>query len=531
MNKLCTYAKTSLRTILGAKKMKKYIHNLIFIMSIIVNIALVYILVSSFNKSRTNIDLIIISFITISLLGYILFKNKPTELMPANYNNSNTTKNNTNKPKTNITFRDVAGLDEIIDELKIIIDFMTNTEKYNKMGAKIPKGILFYGPPGTGKTLLATALAGETNSTFISASGSEFVEKYVGVGASRIRALFAKAKKSTPSIIFIDEIDAVGTKRNTDNNSEKDQTLNQLLVEMDGFNSNDGIIIIGATNRLDMLDEALLRPGRFDRTIHIGNPNIKARLEILKVHTKNKPLENNVSLNDLAKKTHGMTGAHLASICNEAAIIAVIKNKNKIGNEEFNEALERVIAGLKKKNQSVMEKEKIIAAYHEAGHALIAKLLNVNTVEKISIIPRGEALGYVLNFPKDDTFLLTKTELKNKIIMLLGGRASEELIFNEISTGAENDLKEATNIAYQMVCNYGMSELGNRVFDSRIIKSNEVIEKEVNKIMDNSYKVAKNLLMTNKIKIETIAEKLLTKETLSKDEFESIFIENSKVCI
>jgi cell division protease FtsH len=510
--------------------MKKNLHIIILALSIFINLLFIYIFISEV-KPNLNLNLSFILTAAVIVVTYLLFKNKFSELMPVNYNNITETNEDTSHRKTNITFKDVAGLDEVIDELKVIIDFMTNTEKYNKMGAKIPKGILFYGPPGTGKTLLATALAGETNSTFISASGSEFVEKYVGVGASRIRSLFAKAKKSAPSIIFIDEIDAVGTKRNTDNNSEKDQTLNQLLVEMDGFNSNEGIIVIGATNRIDMLDEALLRPGRFDRTIHIGTPNMKARLEILKVHTRNKPLDETVSLSELARKTHGMTGAHLATMCNEAAILAVMKNKSKIGKEEFEEALERVIAGLKKKNPSVLEKERTIAAYHEAGHALIGKILNVNTIEKISIVPRGEALGYVLNFPKEDAFLLTKTELKNKITMLLGGRASEEIIFNEISTGAENDLKEATKIAYQMVCNYGMSELGNRVFDLHMLKSTEIVDKEIDKIINSCYTLAKKILLENKHKVNAIAEKLLEKESITKEELEALWEEENTLCV
>lgn len=510
--------------------MKKNLHIIILALSIFINLLFIYIFISEV-KPNLNLNLSFILTAAVIVVTYLLFKNKFSELMPVNYNNITETKEDTSHRKTNITFKDVAGLDEVIDELKVIIDFMTNTEKYNKMGAKIPKGILFYGPPGTGKTLLATALAGETNSTFISASGSEFVEKYVGVGASRIRALFAKAKKSAPSIIFIDEIDAVGTKRNTDNNSEKDQTLNQLLVEMDGFNSNEGIIVIGATNRIDMLDEALLRPGRFDRTIHIGAPNMKARLEILKVHTRNKPLDESVSLSELARKTHGMTGAHLAAMCNEAAILAVMKNKSKIGKEEFEEALERVIAGLKKKNPSVLEKERNIAAYHEAGHALIGKILNVNTIEKISIVPRGEALGYVLNFPKEDAFLLTKTELKNKITMLLGGRASEEIIFNEISTGAENDLKEATKIAYQMVCNYGMSELGNRVIDLHMLKSTEIVDKEIDKIINSCYTLAKKLLLENKHKVIAIAQKLLEKDSITKEELETLWEEENTLCV
>lgn len=509
--------------------MKKNTQLILLAISLIINILFGIFLA---NRKNNYISYLIIS-VTLLIIGYLLYKRNAkniSEMLPVNYKNELQKEKDSNV-KMGITFRDVAGLDEVIDELKIIIDFMNNTDKYIKMGAKIPKGILFYGPPGTGKTLLATALAGETNSTFITASGSEFVEKYVGVGASRIRALFARAKKSTPSIIFIDEIDAVGSKRNNDNNSEKDQTLNQLLVEMDGFNSNDGIIVIGATNRQDMLDEALLRPGRFDRSIHIGNPNVRAREAILKVHTRNKPLDNTVSLEEIAKKTHGMTGAHLASICNEAAILAVIRNKSKIGKEEFDEAIERVVAGLQKKNPDVLEKERKIAAHHEAGHAIIGKILNASTVEKISIVPRGEALGYVLNFPKDDAFLMTKTELIEKITMLLGGRAAEEIMFNEVSTGAENDLKEATNISYQMVCNYGMSDLGNRIYDIRLMKSTENIDKEVNKIIDFCYENAKNILLEKKNKIVQIADKLLTDEVITKEEIDDLMDDEKQMCV
>ena len=284
----------------------------------------------------------------------------------------------------------MAGLDEVKEELSEVIDFIKNVEKYKKMGAKIPKGVLFHGPPGTGKTLMASAIAGESNSHFVYASGSEFVEKYVGVGASRIREVFEKAKKNSPAVVFIDEIDAIGSIRNADNNSEKDQTLNQLLVEMDGFNTNDNIVIVGATNRIDMLDPALLRPGRFDRHMFIGNPNVRAREEILKVHTRNKPLGEDVDISSIARKTHGVSGAHLASIANEAAILAVRKNKTKITTEEFCQAIERVLIGLQLKNTSVMEKEKRVVAYHEAGHALIGRILKNSPVEKISIVPRAK---------------------------------------------------------------------------------------------------------------------------------------------
>ena len=276
------------------------------------------------------------------------------------------------------------------------------------MGAKIPKGILFYGPPGTGKTLLAKAVAGETNSTFLYASGSGFVEKYVGVGAKRVRTLFERAKKEAPSIIFIDEIDAIGAKRNLESNKEKDQTLNQLLVEMDGFNTNETVIVIGATNRIDLLDEALLRPGRFDRHIYVGNPNVKAREQILEVHTRNKPLDKSIDIKAIAKKTIGLSGAQLANIANEAAIIAVRKNKNQISIKEFDAAIERVLAGLELKNPTVLKKEKETVAVHEAGHALVSKILGTDIVQKISIVPRGQALGYVLKFPDEERYLLTK---------------------------------------------------------------------------------------------------------------------------
>ena len=304
------------------------------------------------------------------------------------------------KPKT--TFCDVAGLEEVKEELFEIVDFMKFPDKYKKMGAKIPKGVLFYGPPGTGKTLLASAVAGETNSSFFNVTGSEFVEKYVGVGAKRVRTLFEKARKEAPSIIFIDEIDAIGAKRHLESNNEKDQTLNQLLVEMDGFTKDSNVIIIGATNRLDLLDEALLRPGRFDRHVHIGAPNYHTRYEILKVHTNNKPIAPSVNLETLAKKTHGFNGAHLANIANEAAIFAVRDNSDVITEVHFDKALERVIAGLESKNSTLIEKEKKIVSYHEAGHALVSDLVGICPIQKISIVPRGQALGYVLQLPDED---------------------------------------------------------------------------------------------------------------------------------
>ena len=400
------------------------------------------------------------------------------------------------KPKT--TFRDVAGLEEIKEELFEVVDFMKSPEKYQKMGAKIPKGILFYGPPGTGKTLLASAVAGETNSSFFNVTGSEFVEKYVGVGAKRVRTLFEKARKEAPSIIFIDEIDAIGAKRHLESNNEKDQTLNQLLVEMDGFNKDSNIIIIGATNRLDLLDDALLRPGRFDRHIHISSPNVKTRYEILKVHTNNKPLDKTVDLDLLAKKTHGFNGAHLANIANEAAIFAVRDDSHEITTYHFDKAIERVIAGIEQKNSVLIEKEKRIVSFHEAGHAIVSNIVNICPIQKISIVPRGEALGYVLQLPDEDRYIYTKDELIGKLKILLAGKAAEEVIFNHMSTGAKDDLKKVTDIANQMVCEYGMSKLGFMTIEgnSKSFMSDKV-QKEANSIVENCYKETLKLINEN----------------------------------
>lgn len=429
--------------------------------------------------------------------------------------------NKSNRPS--VRFHDVAGLDEVKEELVEIIDFIKAPEKYHKMGAKIPKGILFYGPPGTGKTLLAQALAGETDSGFFPASGSEFVEKYVGVGAKRVRTLFEKAKKEAPSVIFIDEIDAIGAKRTTESNNEKDQTLNQLLIEMDGFNTDQTVIVIGATNRLDLLDEALLRPGRFDRHMFIGNPDVRAREEILQVHVKNKPLDGTVDIKKIAKRTHGMSGAHLSNIANEAAILAVRKNKTTIGIEEFNLAIEKVVAGLQRKNAVISSKEKKSVSYHEAGHALMGKFLNTDFISKVSIIPRGEALGYVMYAPEEDRYLITTEELKNKIKVLLGGRAAEQIVFGEISTGARDDLKKANTIAYEMVCEYGMSSLGNRVFDASLVKNcYSMIDMEIKQIIDECYKDSLKHLQDNINLLSAVAEELYEKETLTGEELETI---------
>lgn len=424
---------------------------------------------------------------------------------------------------SNITFLDVAGLDEIKDEMTELCDFLINPTKYMKIGAKIPKGVLFYGPPGTGKTLLAKALAGETKASFIYASGSEFVEKFVGIGASRIRSLFDKAKKSSPSIIFIDELDAIGISRSVDNNSERDQTLNQLLVELDGFNNYDNVIVIAATNRMDILDKALLRPGRFDRHIYVGNPSAQAREDILKVHFKNKPMKNDVNINLLARKTHGMSGAHLANVINEAAILTVRKNLMEIGNEEINQALVKTVAGLKNKTTVLTEKERNIIAFHEGGHALVGNSLNNDLIEKISIVPHGQALGFVLNSSSEDQFILTKDDLLNKISVLLAGRAAEEIIFKEISTGAQNDLVKANEIASLMVCEYGMSQYKNKTFNRREdFTSSGVINDEINSILSICYSRANDIIYKNIDKLNKLADVLIQKETINGTELDSI---------
>lgn len=471
-------------------------------------------------------DRVAVWSITVILLIYCLRMNLKPQLVPSILTIER--ENSKEKDKPHVSFNDVAGLDEIKDELQETIDFMINPEKYKRMGAKIPKGILFHGPPGTGKTLLAKAVAGETHSSFLYASGSEFVEKYVGVGAKRVRTLFERAKKESPSIIFIDEIDAIGTKRNQDSNNEKDQTLNQLLVELDGFNTDEAVIVIGATNRLDLLDEALLRPGRFDRHIYIGIPNMPAREQILTVHTNNKPLDNKIDIRAIARKTTGLSGAQLANIANEAAIIAVRNDKKQISAIEFDAAIERVVAGLELKNPNVLLKEKKIVSIHEAGHALVSKILDTDIVQKISIIPRGQALGYVLKFPEEDRYLLSENELENKIITLLAGRAAEQVIFNEITTGAKDDLSKATNIAREMVCSYGMSPLGTLALDDLYIKYNyDTIRVQIKDITDRTYKKAIELVEENIHILHIIAERLMEKETIDSEELDMIFKDNS----
>ncbi|WP_082759893.1 ATP-dependent zinc metalloprotease FtsH [Abyssisolibacter fermentans] len=443
-----------------------------------------------------------------------------------------------------VSFKDVAGLDEEKEELKEIVDFLSDPKKYIALGARIPKGVLMVGPPGTGKTYLSRAVAGEAGVPFFSISGSDFVEMFVGVGASRVRDLFEQAKKNSPCIVFIDEIDAVGRRRGAGlggGHDEREQTLNQLLVEMDGFGDNEGIIIIAATNRPDILDPALLRPGRFDRQVHVGVPDIVGREAILKIHSRGKPLEEDVDLKILARRTPGFTPADLENLMNEAALLTARKNLKKISMDITEEAITKVIAGPEKKSRVISEKERKLTAFHEAGHAVVARLLpNTDPVHLISIIPRGRAGGFTMILPKEDKYYTSKIEMEETLIHLLGGRVAEKLVLNDISTGASNDIERATKIARNMVTHYGMSDkLGpmtygtddNEVFIGRDLGrsknySEEVaaeIDNEMRCIIDNAYNKAQKLLSENMDKLHEVAQALLEKETLSAEEFEEIF--------
>lgn len=424
------------------------------------------------------------------------------------------------KPIINVNFDNIAGLDEIKEELYQIKDYITNPDKYKRMGANMPGGIIFYGPPGTGKTMLAKALANESGVTFIYASGSEFVEKYVGIGASRIRNLFEKARTQKPCIIFIDEIDSIGARRNSDNNSERDQTLNQLLIELDGFHTDRDVTFIAATNRIDILDEALLRPGRFDKHIHITIPSVSAREKILKEHLKNKPVRKNIDLTSVALKMHGMSGAHIASVVNEAALICVKNNSREISTQELDEAIIKVVAGLKNKSMILSENEKHRIAYHEAAHAIISHEKNYGKISRISILPHGKALGFVLNTADEERFLMTKSELMNKITILLGGRCVEELIYNDVSTGAENDLHEANKLAEAMVCSYGMSNFKNKTFERSVDTScADLINEEISLILNICYENCNKLLNEHMPIVYAIADVLFKKEIIYADEF------------
>ena len=451
-----------------------------------------------------------------------------------------------------VTFNDVAGAEEAKEELEEIKEFLKSPEKFNKLGAKIPKGVLLVGPPGTGKTLLAKAVAGESKVPFFCISGSDFVEMFVGVGASRVRDLFKKAKDSSPAIIFIDEIDAVGRMRGAGlggGHDEREQTLNQLLVEMDGFEANQGVILMAATNRPDVLDPALLRPGRFDRQIIVDRPDLKGRTQILKVHSKEKPIAKNVNLETIAKQTPGFTGADLANLLNEAALLAARKSKKTISKVDIENSIDRVLAGPEKKSQILTKEEKLIIAYHETGHALVGWALpNADPIHKVTIIPRGRALGYTQALPDSEKYLTSKAELKDRLAMLMGGRVAEELIFADPTTGASNDIEKATEIARRMVMEFGMSEkLGpmlygkgtNEVFLGRDYGrqqdySDEVassIDEEVKSLLSDAHIVAGKILAKFKKQMEEMVKVLMEKETIDREEVARIFNKIKKVQI
>jgi cell division protease FtsH len=445
-----------------------------------------------------------------------------------------------------VTFDDVAGVEEAKQELHEVVDFLKSREKFQTLGARIPKGLLLIGPPGTGKTLLARAVAGEAGVPFFSISGSEFVEMFVGVGASRVRDLFDQAKRNTPCIVFIDEIDAVGRHRGAGlggGHDEREQTLNQILVEMDGFDTNTSVIVLAATNRPDILDPALLRPGRFDRRVILDRPDINGRTAILKVHSKGKPLADSVNMEVLAKQTAGFSGADLANLVNEAAILAARRGKKAIEMEELEESIDRVIAGPERKSRRISPKEKEITAYHESGHALVAKMLpNADPVHKISIVARGMMGGYTRLLPTEDRYLMTRSQFNDMLATLMAGHTAEEIIFNEMTTGAQNDIEEATKLARKMVTSYGMSEkLGPRTFghkEEMVFLGREIseqrdysekvaqeIDEEVEAIIQHAHDEAKRILTENKERLVHIAEKLIAQETIEGEELETAFTE------
>ncbi|HEY55684.1 MAG TPA: ATP-dependent metallopeptidase FtsH/Yme1/Tma family protein [Dehalococcoidia bacterium] len=449
-----------------------------------------------------------------------------------------------------VTFDDVAGVEEAKEELHEVVDFLKSREKFQRLGARIPKGLLLIGPPGTGKTLLARAVAGEAAVPFFSISGSEFVEMFVGVGASRVRDLFEQAKRNAPCIVFIDEIDAVGRHRGAGlggGHDEREQTLNQILVEMDGFDTNTSVIVLAATNRPDILDPALLRPGRFDRRVILDRPDINGRTAILKVHSKGKPLAESVDLEVLGKQTAGFSGADLANLVNEAAILAARRGQKVIEMKELEESIDRVIAGPERKSRKINPKEKEITAYHESGHALVAKMLpNADPVHKISIVARGLMGGYTRLLPTEDRYLMTRSQFKDMLATLMAGHTAEELIFNDMSTGAQNDIEEATKLARKMVTSYGMSEkLGPRTFGDKqemVFLGREIseqkdygdriadsIDDEVDKIIRNAHRAARKILSENKKRLVHIAEKLIVKETIEGEELEATFTESLSV--
>ncbi len=446
--------------------------------------------------------------------------------------------------KTVVTFADVAGVEEAKTELQEVVEFLKYPEKFNSLGARIPRGVLLVGPPGTGKTLMARAVAGEAGVPFFSISGSEFVEMFVGVGASRVRDLFDQAKRNSPCIVFVDEIDAVGRQRGAGlggSHDEREQTLNQILVEMDGFDTNTNVIVVAATNRPDVLDPALLRPGRFDRQVILDRPDMKGRVAILKVHTKGKPLEKGFDIETIARQSPGFSGADLANLVNEAAILAARRNKKVISTPEFEEALERIVAGPERKSRVISDQEKVIIAYHEGGHAIVQRILpKCDPVQKVTIISRGMALGYTMALPTEDRYLQSKTEFEDKIAGLLGGNASERLIFGDTTTGASNDIEKATMLARRMVTEFGMSDklgplsfgkrdelvfLGREIGEQRNYSDDvaKTIDEEVRAIIDRGYARAMEVLVEHRDKLTALAEKLVAEETVDAEEFEKLF--------
>ena len=502
-------------------------------------------------SSGFNWGSLLINFLPLLLFGGLLFflfrQARGANSQAMSFGRSRARLFPANRPT--VTFDDVAGVEEAKQELHEVVDFLKSREKFQSLGARIPKGVLLIGPPGTGKTLLARAIAGEADVPFFSISGSEFVEMFVGVGASRVRDLFDQAKRNTPCIIFIDEIDAVGRHRGAGlggSHDEREQTLNQILVEMDGFDTNTSVIVLAATNRPDILDPALLRPGRFDRRVILDRPDINGRTAILKVHTNGKPLDESVNLEMLAKETSGFSGADLANLVNEAAILAARRGKQSIETQEFEESIDRVIAGPERKSRRISPKEKEITAYHEAGHALMARMLpDADPVHKISIVARGMMGGYTRLLPTEDRYLLTRSQFNDMLATLLAGHTAEKLIFKEMTTGAQNDIEQATKMARKMVTDYGMSEkLGPRTFGHKeelIFLGREIseqrdysekiaqqIDEEVHSLIQDAYKVAKKTLTENRPKLVQLAERLVAQETIEGEELDALFGESAK---
>jgi len=489
---------------------------------------------------------VLLTFLPLILLGALLFflfrRAQGANSQALSFGRSRARLFPANTPT--VTFDDVAGIEEAKQEVHEVVDFLKSREKFQSLGARIPKGMLLVGPPGTGKTLLARAIAGEAGVPFFSISGSEFVEMFVGVGASRVRDLFEQAKRNTPCIIFIDEIDAVGRHRGAGmggSHDEREQTLNQILVEMDGFDTNTSVIVLAATNRPDILDPALLRPGRFDRRVILDRPDISGRTAILKVHSNGKPLDESVNLETLAKQTAGFSGADLANLVNEAAILAARRGKKAVEMQELEESIDRVIAGPERKSRRISPKEKEITAYHEAGHALVAKMLpNADPVHKISIVARGMTGGYTRLLPTEDRYLMTRSQFNDMLATLLAGHVAEELIFNEMTTGSQNDIEEATKLARKMVTDFGMSDklgpltfghkeemvfLGREISEQRNYseKVAQQIDEEIRNIIQHAHEVAKRILTENKPKLIQISERLTAQETLEGEELEALF--------